>query len=40
MRYNLFTHAEIFKDISEDFVGGDLTTCNFSKDVDGETEVF
>jgi hypothetical protein len=25
----LLAHAEVFEDVAKDFVGGDLTTCDF-----------
>lgn len=31
----LFSHAEIIKDISKHFVGGDLTTSDFCKGIKG-----
>ena len=37
---NLLSHAEVFKDVVEDFVGGNLTASNFGKSIEGEAEVF
>ena len=36
----LFAHAEVAKDVSEDFFGIDSTTCDFGKVVETLTEVF
>ena len=36
----LLSDAEVLKNITKDFVGGDLTTGDFSKGVEGEAEVF
>ena len=36
----LLSHAEVFKDISEYFVGGYLAACDFGEGVECEAKVF
>lgn len=36
----LLSHAEVGEDISEDFVGGDLTTGDFGKGIKDLAEIF
>ena len=36
----LFSHAELGEDVVEGFLGGDLTTGDVGKVVEGEAEVF
>ena len=36
----LFAHAEVGEDVSEDFVGGNLTTGDFSKGIKDLAEIF
>ena len=36
----LFSHAEVFEDVVEGFLGSDLAAGDFGEDVEGLAEVF